>query len=259
MTDLPNDVSTPSRGAQDHRGLASALPARGAQVWGCRQAVGFLVAETPRPLRCLVVYGRRWRGQGRRALVWSTRHQPQDGWAQEPAPHREMVSSTRLAHLGSDRGPLPASGTVGVGGADCRAARSGSCCRPRGPLSAHPHPLPFPFRAAPTVLCLPNYQPPGPSCSQLHPQHAASHHPLKGVGHPNITPAHHPPEQEDPSPSPGTTCKRALLQQARVALSAESPAMNQRLGGQGAAAEKGQWLHSGASKEGNWHTHGCPT
>lgn len=127
------------------------------------------------------------------------------------------------------------------------------------PAPSHPHPLPFPFRAAPTVLCLPNYQPPGPSCSQLHPQHAASHHPLKGVGHPNITPAHHPPEQEDPSPSPGTTCKRALLQQARVALSAESPAMNQRLGGQGAAAKKGQWLHSGASKGGNWHTHGCPT
>ena len=147
MTDLPNDVSTPSRGAQDHRGLASALPARGAQVWGCRQAVGFLVAETPRPLRCLVVYGRRWRGQGRRALVWSTRHQPQDGWAQEPAPHREMVSSTRLAHLGSDRGPLPASGTVGVGGADCRAARSGSCCRPRGPLSAAGSPgVPRPLR-----------------------------------------------------------------------------------------------------------------
>lgn len=42
------------------------------------------------------------------------------------------------AHLGSDQGPLPASGTVGVG-ADCRAFRagwSGSRCRPRGPLPA---------------------------------------------------------------------------------------------------------------------------
>lgn len=116
-------------------------------MWGCRQAVGFLVAETPRPLRCLVVYGRRWRGQGRGALVWSPHHQPQDGWAQEPAPHREMVSSIRLAHLGSDQGPLPASGTVGVGGADCGAARSGSCCRPRGPLSAvGPPGVPRPLR-----------------------------------------------------------------------------------------------------------------
>lgn len=39
------------------------------------------------------------------------------------------------AHLGSDQGPLPASGTVGVG-ADCRARRagwSGSCCSPGAP------------------------------------------------------------------------------------------------------------------------------
>lgn len=98
--------------------------------------MGFLVAETPRPLRCLVVHGRRWRGQGRAVLVWSPRHQPQDGWARELASHREMVSSTRLAHLGSDQGPLPASRPVGVGGADCRAAQSGSCCRSRGPLPA---------------------------------------------------------------------------------------------------------------------------
>ena len=70
------------------------------------------------------------------------------------------------------------------------------------PAPSHPHPLPFPFVAAPTVLCLPNYQSPGPSCSLLHPQHAASHHPLKEASHPNIAPAHHPPEQED-APQPG--------------------------------------------------------
>ena len=108
---------------------------------------GARFAETPRPLRCLVVHGRRWRGQGRAVLVWSPRHQPQDGWARELASHREMVSSTRLAHLGSDQGPLPASRPVGVGGADCRAARSGSCCRSRGPLPAAGLPgIPRPLR-----------------------------------------------------------------------------------------------------------------
>lgn len=71
------------------------------------------------------------------------RHQPQDGWARELASHREMVSSTRLAHLGSDQGPLPASRPVGVGGADCRAAQSGSCCRSTGaPPAAGPPGIP---------------------------------------------------------------------------------------------------------------------
>ena len=127
------------------------------------------------------------------------------------------------------------------------------------PAPSHPHPLPS--RQPPKFSAFPTISPPGLSCSLLRPQHAASHHPLKGADHLNIASAHHLPEQENSSPARGRPAHEPCSntntpdrpQRATVALSAEGPAVNQHRRGWG------QWLHSGASEEGNWHTHGCPT
>lgn len=67
------------------------MPCRSRHV-GVQVAGVWVPAETPRPLRCLVVHGRRRAGRAARVCP---RHQLSDGWVSELASHREMVSSTR--------------------------------------------------------------------------------------------------------------------------------------------------------------------